>query len=653
MRVCSDEFKTKIKEFGRELDNIITFNEVEYGAENFNSITPVLQSSLLKSVMKELDIDSNIVIPIGTILNYKFGVKLSNGNYEYIDFGNYIVKDIEKQEETNSYNIVCYDVMLYSMRDYQNLQSAPLLQKEFPMTVRDYLSCIATDLGLVFANANDEFANYDKIIESDLYANIGYTYRDILDELAQVTASNIIINKNSELEIKYINKTDVTIDEESLKNINVKFGEKYGPINSIVLSRAGESDNVYLQDEESVNTNGLHELKISENQIMNFNDRSDYLPAILEKLNGLEYYINDYDSIGICYFEAADMYNVKVGENIYPCIMFNDEVKISQGLEENVHTDMPEQAQTDYTKADKTDRKINQTYIIVDKQNQQIESLVKDVDGAKEQLTQILQNITDIVFNIQNGGGNNLIKNSVGFAGIVEWEATFDSEETSTVKTISNVELLHHGTSGGAFQLNGVKIKQTINVRAGESYSFSSTVYKNAQGSGYIKIYNPINENSPLYFQEFKENQTYNYEDFNIQGIVSNYDTLIVEFYGTENSNLTLTDNMLNSGTLNSIWAQANGEILNTQVNINQNGVVVKSLQFDQNGQYTVISPLEFAGYADVNGTSTRVFSLNGDTTEVEKINVKSEISMPPIKIVPYNTFDLKGWVFIEDTGGE
>ena len=33
---------------------------------------------------------------------------------------------------------------------------------------------------------------------------------------------------------------------------------------------------------------------------------------------------------------------------------------------------MPEETQTDYTKADKTDRKINQAYIIVNKQEQKI-----------------------------------------------------------------------------------------------------------------------------------------------------------------------------------------------------------------------------------------------------------------------------------------
>ena len=399
MRKHSDEFKSAINKFGRELDSKITFNETELGNEQLNAVTPVLQSALLKSVMKELDIDSNVEISEGTILNYKFGVLLDSGDYEYLNYGNYQVYSCEKLEDNNAYNIVAYDKMLNSMVEYTTLKDT---SKAFPMTIRDYIGAICNDINLVFKDSETEFANYDKLIQTDLYANLGYTYRDILDELAQVTASNIIINENDELEIKYITDTNDTIDEEYLKDINVKFGEKYGKINSIVLSRAAESDNVYLQDEQSIADNGLCELKIVDNQIMNFNDRSDYLPAILAQLDGLEYYTNDFSSTGICYYEVADRYNVKVGENTYSCVMFNDEIDITQGLEEVIHTDLPEQAETDYTKADKTDRKINQTYIIVDKQNKQIESVVSQVDDQNEKISQVTQTVDELNSKIQN-----------------------------------------------------------------------------------------------------------------------------------------------------------------------------------------------------------------------------------------------------------
>lgn len=399
MKVHTDGFKYQIKEMGRELDSIITFGDTVLGNEQLNAVTPSFQGGILKSVMKQLDIDSNVRIPKGTLLNYKFGVKV-NGDYEYIDFGNYIVKEVEKQEDTKSYKITCYDKLLLSMRDYEKVPVT------FPITIRDYINSLCIFLGIDFANSEDEFVNYDKVIENELYLDadensIGYTFRDVFDELAQVTASTICLNENDELEIRYITDANDTIDEEFLKDVNVNFGDKYGPVNSIVLSRSGESDNVYLRDEESIEQNGLCELKIIDNQIMNFNDRSDYLEGILNKLNGLEYYLNDFASTGITYYDLCDRYNIEVDGDTYSCIVFNDEILVTQGLEENIFTEMPEESKTDYDKADKTDRRINKAYLIVDKQNQEINSLVQKIEENSEQITTTTQKVNSFEIDIK------------------------------------------------------------------------------------------------------------------------------------------------------------------------------------------------------------------------------------------------------------
>ena len=397
MKVHTTEFKEQIKTLGRELDSIISFNGAELGVEELNSVTPYYEGNLLKSVMKQLDIDSNIEIPIGTEINYKFGVKVGD-NYEYLDLGNYIVNEVEKQENTNSYIIKCYDKMLYSMVDYEKMNIS------YPISIKNYINAICEYLGLNFKNKNEEFVNYNKNIPNELYfdeddKSLGYTFRDVLDELAEVTASTICINDNDELEIRYINDTKDTIDEEFLKNVNVNFGEKYGPINSIVLSRSAGSDNVYLQDENSINENGLTEIKITDNQIMNFNDRSEYLTDILDKLNGIEFYLNDFTSTGITYYDLCDGYNIQIGDNVYNCIMLNDEINITQGLVEEIFTERLNTSETDYSKSDKTDRKINQTNLIVDKQRGIIQGIVEKTDNNSSRITEL--EIADTNFSVK------------------------------------------------------------------------------------------------------------------------------------------------------------------------------------------------------------------------------------------------------------
>lgn len=420
MKTHTNDFKNKVKLHGREIDSVITYQlngeTIELGNEDLNSVTPHYESGILKSTMRQLDIDSNVYIPIATTINYRFGIKVRDNdvddyreNYDYINYGNYIVYSVEKQEDKKSYKIICYDKMLYSMIDYFSLNI------NYPITIRDYINTICNILGLVFKNRNDTFANYDKQIQSELYLDSGgnslnYTFRDVFDELAQATGSTICINEDDDqLEIRYINDTHDTIDEEYLKDINVNFGEKYGPINSIVLSRSAETDNVYIQDSQSIATNGLCEIKIKDNQIMNWNDRSDYLPDLLSRLGGLEYYLNDFTSTGIMYYNLCDRYSVKIGDVYYSCIMFNDESNVTQGLKEIIHTDMPVETETDYTKADKTDRKINQTYLIVDKQNQTIQSVVSQtvdtsnpdsIASKQSVLTQRVDNIESSITDI-------------------------------------------------------------------------------------------------------------------------------------------------------------------------------------------------------------------------------------------------------------
>ena len=381
MKIHTNNFKNTIKTIGRELDSIITYTIngtiTTLTNEQINSITPHYESSLLKSVMKQLDIDSNVEIPLETIINYQFGLKIGN-SYEYLDFGNYVVYKVEKQEDTNSWKITCYDKMLYAMKNYESLNIT------YPITIRNYINAICNKLGLTFANINDTFANYNRQISNEVYLDgngnsLGYTYRDVLDELAQVTASIICINSDDELEIRYPNETNDVIDEEYLKDVNVNFGEKYGPINSIVLTRASESDSVYLRDEESVQTDGLCEIKIKDNQIMNLNNRADYLPDILEELDGLQYYYNDFSSTGITYYDVYDKYQISIGESLYDCIMFNDEINITQGLQENIHTEVAEESETDYKHASKDDRQRNQAYIIAKKNDAEIQALASKI----------------------------------------------------------------------------------------------------------------------------------------------------------------------------------------------------------------------------------------------------------------------------------
>ena len=593
MRAHTKGFKEQIKILGRELDSKITYTlngvETALSSEQLNAVTPSFEGSLLKSVMKQLDIDTNELIPVGTELKYELGLKV-NGGYEYLDFGNYVVYSVEKQENTNSYKITCYDKLLYSMQEYLNSPTT------YPITIKNYIASICNALGIGFANINDNFVNANKEIPNELYlsedgTSLGFTFRDILDELAQVTASTICLNANDELEIRYINDTEDTIDEEYLKNINVNFGEKYGPINSIVLSRGGESDNIYLRDEESVELNGLNELKIVENQIMNSNNRSEFLPEILEKLNGLEFYINDFSSTGVCYYELCDKYNIKVGDKIYSCIMLNDEILITQGLVENIYTDLPKESETDYSKSDTTDRRINQAYIIVNKQNQTIEAMTKRVKVVEDELTNnhytieqtntLIQDATEGLKNTLNvTGGSNLLRNPIGIFNDDYWDEIGAEPYTDTY-------IQNKTGQRSCWLLNNGKHLQTIQVKNGE-YTFSLLFEK------IIEVANvSLKINDVEYELKEKTEITFNVTDNHIT----------IEFIGDINGCAYLMNLMLNEGNIPQVYSNNANETISDTV------MIGKGIQITASGKNAML---------DAQADGIRIKNINTDNTTTE-----------------------------------
>lgn len=228
MRKHTKEFKSSILTFGRELDSKITVlgTELTLEKEDLFSITPITNSTLLKTVMKEVDFESKKQIGIGQEINVKSGVKV-NGEYEYIDYGNYFVYKSEYRAETDTYSHICYDKMLKTMIDYTPLDIT------YPINLREYITAIATKCGLEFADKNSAFANYNTSINEDHFSNGNYTFRDVLDYIAQLVGGWLCINDNDELEIRY---PELAKNYDKVSGENVSFiSNVEDEINTIIV----------------------------------------------------------------------------------------------------------------------------------------------------------------------------------------------------------------------------------------------------------------------------------------------------------------------------------------------------------------------------------------------------------------------------------
>ena len=374
----NDNFKIDIRTYGRQFDVKLKANNTDISSDYLNYLKPSFNTSLFKTVMHQIEIDSKLYMPADTKITGKIGVKVNEKTYNYINLNNYYVKSCERQEDTNSYRILAYTKMKESMIDYD----LTLTEK---ITVRNYLIKICQRLGWNTNNIPATFINSEKLVDPSLHTGINYSFRDALDELATITCSFLMF-KGDEFYLLYLTETNESIDETYLDEDNITIGEKY-IINSLVFSRAEESDNIFRKDDTSIATNGLYEYRISDCQLLSTNDRSDYIDEMFNYLKTLSFYIFDVQSKGILFLEACDIFNFVLNEVTYKTILLNNEIELDDGLTEKLYTDEPEETETEYKYADSTDKKINQAYMLVDKQNKKIIQKVSSVEQSIENIT--------------------------------------------------------------------------------------------------------------------------------------------------------------------------------------------------------------------------------------------------------------------------
>lgn len=393
MKDITNQFKDDIRTYGRQFDFKFKVNKEDIDNDFINYIKPSFNTKLFKTVMHKVEVDSKYDIDKKSKINIQIGVKVNENSYQYVNYNTYYVKNSERQEDTSSYIIVAYDKMLESMIDYD-------LELSEKIKLKDYLIKICQRLGWNTNNIPAAFINSEKLIDPNLHRGVNYTFRDALDEIATISCSFLLFIEDS-FYLLYPTETDENIDESYLNEDDITIGEKYF-INSLVFSRAEESDNIYRKDDENIEINGLHEYRISDNQLLSTNDRDLYIDEMFNYLKTFEFYVFDIKSKGILFLEACDKFNFKLNGSIYSTLLLNDEAQFDDGLNENMYIDEPDETNTEYKYADSTDKKINQTYILVDKQNQKIIQQANQITEHEEKLTKVEQDVDSIKQNVKD-----------------------------------------------------------------------------------------------------------------------------------------------------------------------------------------------------------------------------------------------------------
>ncbi|MCL2094779.1 hypothetical protein FWH13_01545 [Candidatus Saccharibacteria bacterium] len=557
---------------------------------------------------------------------------LTPGGWETCDYGKYRVREYENNLERGTTTLRCLNMMgILAETPYE---SGVLT---FPCTVAELAQQVADRFGFTINTDMTSLPNHDYTITEDLYANIhGTAYRDVLAEIAGATGTMAKFRPDSTLDLVSAQMT--AGDELTYDNLRrVKFEPKWGVLNALVLARTPQEDNIVFVDQPSIEVNGRTDIKLANNEILDDN-RQAMGQAILDTVTGFDFSPFTATTIGLGWIEVGDRLSVTDPDGVkWEVVPTNTRIEIGQGIKETIDGAAPEPEATDYARAGGMTRTIFNTEIKVDRQGQQIESVVSRQDEfegeTQSSFTQVVQNLTNIVTSVQNSGGANLIRNSAGFFlgedGLpTSWDA--DTSSGALVISASSDAISNGSLSGNIIILRGAKINQHIPVVADDGtdsaqrYSFSVRVKKGAVGVGSVKLTDGIQ----TWELSLSGGETAEYELLTINSILPHTSGIDLVVSGSPDSDFTVTDMMLAVGEFTSQWTQANGEFANTQVNIDINGVTVRSSTVA--GAATLQSPFQFAGYR--NGVPAH--SLDADAVRSRSAILADRLVLPPIQMV-------------------
>ena len=517
----------------------------------------------------------------------------------------------------------------------------------FPCTVENLFEQICNRFGLTrYATS---VANLSYQISEDLYAKInGITFRDILAEIAGATASVAEVN-NETIQLRPIEM----ISAETLTYANLKKAKlepKYGPVNSVVLARTPAEDNIAVTDEESIAENGKTEVKLANNEILD-DDRETLAQPILDAVDGFYFYPFEITTEGHGWYEVGDRLTITDGTNSWEIIVGNISLSIGNGIKEVIKGVAPSETQTNYALAGGITKTVYNTEIKVDKQGQEIISVVSRQDQFENQtlenFSQVTQNINSITTTIQTTGGGNLIHNSVGYnidsnRNLVGWD------KTGTVSSETSPESVSYGAiSGNQIDIGASSsITQRIIVdgSGNQLYTFSLRAKKSATGNAIIHLRNNIDD----YTIEIPEGETVLWSNYSLVGIEphSTYFDVVIQTDGAV-TELSVTDLMMTVGNSTTPWVSASDEILSKNVAVDSSGVTVRS---NTTNDYVQLNELGLNGFSDASGSMENVFTVNRDTTEVSKLKTRNQITMSPIKIIPIKSGTRAGWAFVKES---
>ena len=415
----SNDFKTKTKKIKQQniklgiVDGELTVKDIHFmTVKEFNAL-PVwmlrkrkeviakelkysFEGKLFKTIMKQIEItvknagelkDKNV--------NFQYGIYVNN-DFEYIDLGDFYIKDIEDDKGKKELVVTGYDKMINFMKTFKQSE----LQLTYPCPMLALVQKMCEICGVELYST--DFFNADLQVDEDYFTAQELSYRDVLEKVAESTETTIFIKDNKLYLHKLASSPVEKLDASYLTELTVK--EKFGPVNALVLGRGDVEDNVEAKDDTSIAENGRCEIRFDENEFVEY-QREQVIDEMFEQIKGLEYYAFEGSDVGVMWLEPCDLIELEDTEgSIYKSIYLIANITINTGISSDIEADIPEETNTEYKVTTKEEKKTLKVERLAKKNEGLIQDLVQETTANTEKLSkheQTLDSITDTLSSVE------------------------------------------------------------------------------------------------------------------------------------------------------------------------------------------------------------------------------------------------------------
>lgn len=445
-------------------------------------------------------------------------------------------------------------------------------------TLLQLLQDICNQVGVTLGQTHFRNSNY--VITGNRFDS-GVTCRDVLKAIAQMAFSWARIDEDNNLLLDFEVKNEISEEITYDEFYSLSFNDEYGPVNTIILKdENAEGENITIQDETQDN---IKELVIAGNPFAYDEANRKGLIEAGREIFGFRYVPLLVNTIGVPYLNCKEKIRVQnMQDEYFETYVFNTRIEYAGTLKSSVESPAMTKTETLYKydgklttsqrrtefRVNKAEQKINSLILSSDEQGKKLSNIEQDVSGVKttiedttgkfnDRLTLIENSINGISTQLTTIGGQNLIRNSVGYFGNEYWDLE-NSNQQSSIKGNTTTDVKQNSVSGSALEIQNETVVQTIGTEIKNGNYFLSFSYKRIVDTATAKL---IINNKEFLLTE-------NIWTEIAESIVITGNEIKIKIVSDLPSSVLITDLILTEGNTKTSWSQNSNESYSDNVQI-------------------------------------------------------------------------------------